>query len=420
MKAQVPPSVLDLEMAVGELRRLVALGRDQGTITVDEVLVGLGCPEPTSSFIEAITELLAGHGITVDPEEPHAEPEVTEAHETTPLPRRRPRPTPLSWLGAPRRGPSTASVSLGATADPVRMYLREIGRVPLLRADEEVALAKRIEAGVEAGARLRAMDAAGEEDARLRTSLEAVEADAREARQALIQANLRLVVSIAKRYVGRGLLLLDLIQEGNLGVMRAVEKFDYTKGFKFSTYATWWIRQAVTRAIADQARTIRIPVHVVENVNKVTRAQRQLLQELVREPTAEEVAERVDMTPEQVRDIYRISLDPLSLDSPLGEEDEASLGDFIEDRDAEVPVDMAIRELLVEAVEEVLEELTERERDIVRLRFGLDGDGKACTLEEVGREFGVTRERIRQIESKTLAKLRHPQRSARLRGYLGP
>ncbi len=418
MKAQVPSPAPDLEMAVGELRRLVALGRDQGTITVDEVLVGLGCPEPTSSFIEAITELLAGYGITVDPEEPHAESETTEPHDGSPRPRR--RPTPLSWLSAPGRGTSTASAPLGATSDPVRMYLREIGRVPLLRADEEVALAQRIEAGVQAGDVLRVMDAAGEGDARMRATLAAVEVDAYEARQVLIQANLRLVVSIAKRYVGRGLLLLDLIQEGNLGVMRAVEKFDHTKGFKFSTYATWWIRQAVTRAIADQARTIRIPVHVVENVNKVTRAQRQLLQELVREPTPEEVAERVSMTPGQVRDIYRIALDPLSLDSPLGEEDEASLGDFIEDRDAEVPADMAIRELLVEAVEEVLEELTERERDIVRLRFGLDGGGKACTLEEVGREFGVTRERIRQIESKTLAKLRHPQRSAKLRDYLGP
>ena len=406
-----------------ELRRLVALGRDQGTITVEEVLVGLGCPEPTASFIEAITELLAGHGITVDPEEPHAEAETTEARDSRRLERRRP-PT-MSWLaapgkvGTPRKKALVASTA-GATSDPVRMYLREIGRVPLLRAEQEVALAKRIEAGVEAGERRRALDDTGEGDARLRASLVAVEADAYEARQALIQANLRLVVSIAKRYVGRGMLLLDLIQEGNLGLMRAVEKFDHAKGFKFSTYATWWIRQAIARALADKARTIRIPVHVVENVNKVTRAQRQLLQELVREPTPEEVAERVGMTANQVRDIHRISQDPLSLDSPLGDEDEASLGDFIEDRDAEVPADMAIRELLVETVEEVLDELSERERDIVRLRFGLDGGGKVRTLEEVGREFGVTRERIRQIESKTLAKLRHPQRSARLRDYLGP
>ena len=418
MKAQASPQAPDPEMAVEELRRLVALGRDQGTITVDDILVGLGCPEPTPSFIEAITELLAGHGITVDPEEPHAEPGTIEPPDARPLERRRPHS--LSWLGGPSTKASAGSASLGATSDPVRMYLREIGRVPLLRADEEVALAKRIQAGVEAAERRQALDLDDEDDARLSAALAAVEADAYEARQTLIQANLRLVVSIAKRYVGRGMLLLDLIQEGNLGVMRAVEKFDHTKGFKFSTYATWWIRQAVTRAIADQARTIRIPVHVVENVNKVTRAQRQLLQELVREPTPEEVAERVGMTPDQVRDIHRISQDPLSLDSPLGEEDEASLGDFIEDRDAEVPLDMAIRELLVETVEEVLDELSERERDIVRLRFGLDGGGKVRTLEEVGREFGVTRERIRQIESKTLAKLRHPQRSGRLRDYLGP
>ena len=406
---------------MAELRRLIALGRDQGTITVDELLVGLGCPEPTPSFIEAITELLAGHGITVDPEEPHAEPATTEPDDV-----KRPpitsvsHPTPLSWLTSPHPKLSTAGVPLGATSDPVRMYLREIGRVPLLRADEEVALAKRIKAGVEAGERRRGLTAAGDLDPGLEASLATVEADGYEARQALIQANLRLVVSIAKRYAGRGMLLLDLIQEGNLGVMRAVQKFDHTKGFKFSTYATWWIRQAVTRAIADQARTIRIPVHVVENVNKVTRAQRQLLQELECEPTPEQVADRVGMTPAQVRDIHRISQDPLSLDSPLGDEDEASLGDFIEDRDAEVPADVAIRELLIETVEEVLQELSERERNIVRLRFGLDGRGKACTLEEVGREFGVTRERIRQIESKTLAKLRHPQRSAKLRDYLGP
>ncbi|HEV2810672.1 MAG TPA: RNA polymerase sigma factor RpoD [Acidimicrobiales bacterium] len=416
-----PPAGPDPGLALAELRRLIALGRDQGTITVDELLVGLGCPEPTPSFIEAITELLAGHGITVDPEEPHAEPATTEPHDVKRPPSTRvSHPTPLSWLTSPDRKLSPAGVPLGATSDPVRMYLREIGRVALLRADEEVSLAERIKAGVEAGERRRALRAVGDLDPRLEASLAAVEADGYEARQALIQANLRLVVSIAKRYAGRGMLLLDLIQEGNLGVIRAVEKFDHTKGFKFSTYATWWIRQAVTRAIADQARTIRIPVHVVENVNKVTRAQRQLLQELECEPTPEQVADRVGMTAAQVRDIHRISQDPLSLDSPLGDEDEARLGDFIEDRDAEVPADVAIRELLSEAVEEVLQELSERERDIVRLRFGLDGRGKACTLEEVGREFGVTRERIRQIESKTLAKLRHPQRSAKLRDYLGP
>ncbi len=453
MNAEAPSP----DVAVEELRRLVALGRDQGTITVDEVLVGLGSPEPTPAFIEAITELLGGQGIVVDLEEPTVDeavedeeakeeaeaaptersPEgsdrgVTAALPTVPGVSAALAPTPAVPVGSGSRSGSKArsgtprpsipaSEASRSTADPVRMYLREIGRVPLLDAAGEVALAKRIEAGMAAAGRLAGLGPQlAESDSELRRSLATAEADGLQARKALIQANLRLVVSIAKRYVGRGMLFLDLIQEGNLGVMRAVEKFDHAKGFKFSTYATWWIRQAITRAIADQARTIRIPVHMVENVNKVMRVQRQMLQELEREPTPEEVAARALMTPERVREIYRISQDPLSLDSPLGDEDDASLGDFIEDQEAEVPVDVAIRELLVEAVGEVLEELSEREQEIVRLRFGLNADGQARTLEEVGREFGVTRERIRQIESKTLAKLRHPQHSAKLRDYLGP
>jgi RNA polymerase primary sigma factor len=258
---------------------------------------------------------------------------------------------------------------------------------------------------------------AGRLSAARRRELRALVAAGERATTEFCQANLRLVVSIAKRYQASGLPLLDLVQEGNLGLLHAVEKFDYKKGFKFSTYATWWIRQAITRAIADQARTIRIPVHMVETINKVLRVQRQMLQELEREPTIDELAERVDLTPARVREIHRISMDPLSLDSPIGEEDESNLGDFIEDSSADGPADAATRSMLTQAVGDVLNELTEREQEIVRLRFGLDGS-QAKTLEEVGREFGVTRERIRQIEAKTLAKLRHPQRSQRLREFL--
>ncbi|NLO94395.1 MAG: RNA polymerase sigma factor RpoD [Firmicutes bacterium] len=271
--------------------------------------------------------------------------------------------------------------------DPVRMYLKEIGRVPLLTAEEEVELAKRIEQGDQ------------------------------EAARKLAEANLRLVVSIAKRYVGRGMQLLDLIQEGNLGLIKAVEKFDYRKGFKFSTYATWWIRQAITRSIADQARTIRIPVHMVETINKLTRVSRNLLQELGRAPTPEEIAEEMDMPPERVREIMKIAQEPVSLETPIGEEEDSHLGDFIEDQEATAPAEAAAFTMLQEQLEEVLESLTPREQQVLKLRFGLE-DGRGRTLEEVGQVFGVTRERIRQIEAKALRKLRHPSRSKKLKDFL--
>ncbi|HYI60772.1 MAG TPA: RNA polymerase sigma factor RpoD [Acidimicrobiales bacterium] len=331
----------------------------------------------------------------------------------------RPRPAPSAGNRRPPRI-TVGEKSAGGSGDSVRIYLREIGRVPLLNGPQEVDLAQRIEAGADAAERLADLSAADGLDSLAfaeRRRLERICRDGEQAKSQLIQANLRLVVSVAKRYVGRGMQLLDLIQEGNLGLMRAVEKFDWTKGFKFSTYATWWIRQAITRAIADQSRTIRIPVHMVESINKVHRIQRQMLQELEREPTVEELAVKVDMLPSRVREILRIAQDPLSLDSPVGETDDSNLSDFIEDMQAEAPADAAARTMLVDAVVEAMSELNEREQQVVRLRFGLE-DGQSRTLEEVGREFGVTRERIRQIESKTLAKLRHPHRSQKLRDYL--
>jgi RNA polymerase primary sigma factor len=410
---------------------LVARVRERGYVTTAEIFAALPKLEPETEELAAIFARVEAAGVDVIDEineEMRREDErrAGRGEELVERPVVAP-PAIVAPVSPPRPGaaPGTSAAARHARAprpersegggfDPVRMYLKEIGKVPLLTGEQEVTLAKRIEAGVHAGERLEADPTlAGE----ALTSLEAVATDGEMAKKQLTEANLRLVVSIAKRYVGRGMALLDLVQEGNLGLIRAVEKFDYTKGFKFSTYATWWIRQAITRAIADQARTIRIPVHMVETMNKVLRVQRQMLQELGREPTVEEVAAKVELTPDRVRDIQRISLEPVSLETPVGEEDDSSLGDFVEDPSAIAPATAAARALLTEAIEEALEELNDRERAVVRLRFGLD-DGQVRTLEEVGKEFGVTRERIRQIESKTLAKLRHPTRSQRLRDYL--
>lgn len=309
--------------------------------------------------------------------------------------------------------------------DPVRMYLKEIGKVPLLSAEEEIELAQKMEAGAVGKEKIvileKKIDGADETEAEeLRQEIRSLQKDVDagdEAKKRLAEANLRLVVSIAKRYVGRGMLFLDLIQEGNLGLIKAVEKFDYRKGYKFSTYATWWIRQAITRAIADQARTIRIPVHMVETINKLIRVSRQLLQELGREPTPEEIAEEMSLPVERVREILKISQEPVSLETPIGEEEDSHLGDFIQDDNVPVPAEAAAFTLLKEQLVEVLGTLTEREQKVLRLRFGLD-DGRARTLEEVGKEFNVTRERIRQIEAKALRKLRHPSRSRKLKDYL--
>ena len=309
--------------------------------------------------------------------------------------------------------------------DPVRMYLKEIGKVPLLSADEEIELAQNMEDGAVATEKINVLkgrlDGAPEEEkAEIKEEIKTLQRDVdkgADAKKRLAEANLRLVVSIAKRYVGRGMLFLDLIQEGNLGLIKAVEKFDYKKGYKFSTYATWWIRQAITRAIADQARTIRIPVHMVETINKLIRVSRQLLQELGREPSPEEIAKEMSMPVERVREILKISQEPVSLETPIGEEEDSHLGDFIKDDNVPVPADAAAFTLLKEQLEEVLGTLTEREQKVLTLRFGLE-DGRARTLEEVGKEFNVTRERIRQIEAKALRKLRHPSRSRKLKDYL--
>ena len=386
----------------------------------DQVSHVLRNVELTESVLTEVHTAMAGHGIEIDDAVEH------EHDDTPPSIGRRsvidevPDDADERLLSRRRKGRTKKQTPRGegGTADAVRMYLREIGQVDLLTVDDERRLAQLIEEGKLAAEKI---DAANENGAPVegvegRMLMRAVNRGER-AKSELTQANLRLVVSIAKRYSGRGMQLLDLVQEGNLGLMRAVDKFDYTKGFKFSTYATWWIRQAITRSIADQARTIRIPVHMVEHMNRVTRAKRSMHQELEREPSIEEIAERVQLEPDRVRELLRISQDPLSLDSPVGEEDESNLGDFIQDESADSPADAAARVMLSDAVGEVLGELSEREQEIVRLRFGLDG-GQAKTLEEVGKAFGVTRERIRQIEAKTLAKLRHPQRSQRLREFL--
>ncbi len=418
------PAVPFLDVDAGEWEDLVDRGRESGGVHAEEVTHVLRHVELTGDVLTEVQSAMAVHGITIDEAVDHVADDTPSGlrrevvvHETDDddeqlLSRRRARRTR-------KVGPKGD----GGTSDAVRMYLREIGQVDLLTVEDERRLAQLIEEGKIAAQRIdaahqRAADADGRAlaDGEERMLMRAVSRGER-AKSELTQANLRLVVSIAKRYSGRGMQLLDLIQEGNLGLMRAVDKFDHTKGFKFSTYATWWIRQAITRSIADQARTIRIPVHMVEHMNRVTRAKRQMHQELEREPTVEELAVKVQLDPDRVRELLRISQDPLSLDSPVGEEDESNLADFIEDESVDSPDDAATRSMLHEAVGEVLGELSEREQEIVRLRFGLDG-GRAKTLEEVGKEFGVTRERIRQIEAKTLAKLRHPQRSQRLREFL--
>ncbi len=437
-----PPPVINVDEAKDIL---AGKGRERGFVTSEELLEGLPvedlAPGQLEDFLTQVEEHLRQEGIEIvegGTEEIEAEAEAVAI--------RLPRDDEL--LRAP-------------TNDPVRMYLKEIGKVPLLTAAQEVDLAMRIESGEFATDLITSIDGSTQADqkqfrvvvesvvrirehqldpekrlrhegigrekvgrgyrAKTRSEmvdfLRRVERDGQLAKKKLIEANLRLVVSIAKRYVGRGMLFLDLIQEGNLGLIRAVEKFDYSKGYKFSTYATWWIRQAITRAIADQARTIRIPVHMVETINKLVRVQRQLLQDLGREPLPEEIGAQLGVPAEKVREILKVSQEPVSLETPIGEEEDSHLGDFIEDAEAVVPIDAASFILLQEQLESVLHTLSEREKKVIQLRFGLV-DGHPRTLEEVGREFGVTRERIRQIESKTLSKLRHPSRSQKLRDYL--
>ena len=402
------------ELEIPEVKQLIATGQEKGVLTADQINDALEAVDLTSEQIDNIYIHLFNAGVEIigisddnkDEDELDVDPETEEIKVLPEEEEEEAKKAVVQEIDLSVKAP---------TNDPVRMYLKEIGKVPLLTAKEEVTLAKRIEAGEKAAETLeREEESLPRDEVR---KLRRVERDGMNAKKKLVEANLRLVVSIAKRYVGRGMLFLDLIQEGNLGLIRAVEKFDYRKGFKFSTYATWWIRQAITRAIADQARTIRIPVHMVETINKLIRIQRQLLQELGREPMPEEIADEMGLTPEKVREILKISQEPVSLETPIGEEEDSQLGDFIEDQEAEVPADAASFSLLQEQLQEVLDTLSERERKVIERRFGLI-DGHPRTLEEVGRVFGVTRERIRQIESKTLSKLRHPNRSAKLRDYL--
>ena len=380
---------------VAEIRALLAHGKDAGFLTSDEVTAAMVAADLPAEELGAVLQVCSEAGV-----------EVIEAVDDSEGAQEREE--------ALRREEEELAARTSSTSDPVRMYLKEIGRVPLLTAEQEVDLSQRIEAGLFAAEKLE-----HEPDlpADLRADLAYLAEDGARAKRQLVEANLRLVVSIAKRYVGRGMLFLDLIQEGNLGLIRAVEKFDYTKGYKFSTYATWWIRQAITRAMADQARTIRIPVHMVEQINKLTRVQREMLQELGREPTPEELAKELDMTPEKVVEIQGYAREPVSLETTIGDDQDSSLGDFIEDADAPVAAEVVSYGLMQEQLNEVLRTLTDREAAVVKMRFGLV-DGQPRTLDEIGREFGLTRERIRQIESKTLSKLRHPSRSQKLRDYL--
>ncbi len=382
-----------------EVRDLIASGKEHGFLTTGEIIAGLQGIELSSDQMDGVFVFLAESGIEITDE---AEDDLEELRDD-PVSEEREKPAP-----------SSEKAPLGSPNDPVRMYLKEIGKVPLLTAVQEVSLARRIESGCNASIKLEQNGSMGEAKAR---ALKALEADGLEAKSRLVEANLRLVVSIAKRYVGRGMLFLDLIQEGNLGLIRGVEKYDYTKGFKFSTYATWWIRQAVTRAIADQARTIRVPVHMVENMNKLARVQLRLLQQKGSEPTHEELALEMDITPEKLRTILKASEVPVSLEAPVGKEEDCTLAEFIQDTGAVVPMDAAAYTLLQEQLEEVLDDLSLREKRIVQLRFGLV-DGRPRTLEEVGRVFGVTRERIRQIEAKTLTKLGNPTVCGCLRDYI--